>query len=110
MSLLSVHTFTLSATSSPLLLLLHWSIRPLGFLFRQRQSPLVSEREPDPRPLSLVRPTFLGEQWERFPSMHRPILTRTHSLPCHGLVFPTVGSRLTDWEQEDENGVKEYFC
>ncbi|XP_029966789.1 SAM and SH3 domain-containing protein 1a isoform X7 [Salarias fasciatus] len=79
-----------------------------GPLYHQCQSPVVGEREPGPRPLSLVQPSVLGAHRERLSQMHRTVLLRTNSLPGHGLRFPPVGSRPIDGCQEDE--LREYFC
>lgn len=85
----------------------------IGILYRQCQSPVVTKREPGPRPLSLVHPTVLGAQRERSSPMHRTVLMRTHSLPSHGLRFPAlppVDARLIEGYREDDYGLTEYFC
>lgn len=93
---------------------LHRSFHPVGILYRQCQSPVVTERVPGPRPLSLVHPTMLGPQRERLSPLHRTVLMRTNSLPSQGLSFPAdpppVGSRLIDGSQEDDCELREYFC
>ncbi|XP_041831890.1 SAM and SH3 domain-containing protein 1a isoform X3 [Melanotaenia boesemani] len=76
-----------------------------GVLCRQCQNPVVTEREPGSRPLSLVHPTMLGAQRERLSPIHRTVLMRTNSLPSCGHGFPAgppVGSRSIDGCQEDE--------
>lgn len=92
---------------------LHHYFHPIGIQCHQCQSPNVTEREPAPRPLSLVHPTLLGTQRDRLFPVHRTALMRTNSLPSHGLRFPAlppVGSRPIEEHHEDDYGLVEYFC
>ncbi|XP_039873238.1 SAM and SH3 domain-containing protein 1a isoform X5 [Simochromis diagramma] len=84
-----------------------------GILYHQCQSPVVTEKEPSPRPLSLVHPTILGTQRGTRSPMHKTVLKRTKSLPTHGLCFPTVspvGARPVGGYEEDDCELREYFC
>nr|XP_012772039.1 SAM and SH3 domain-containing protein 1 isoform X5 [Maylandia zebra] len=84
-----------------------------GILYHQCLSPVVTEKEPSPRPLSLVHPTILGTQRGTRSPMHKTILKRTKSLPTHGLCFPTVspvGARPVGGYEEDDCELREYFC
>lgn len=89
------------------------SFHSLGFLCHKCQSALVNVSQPGPRPLSLVPPTMLGAyaNRDRPSSVHRTILMRTRSLPCHGLRFPAAPALdPIDGYVEDEYGLREYFC
>lgn len=76
---------------------LHHSFHLVGSLSR----PVVAEREPDPRPLSLAPPTI---QRGGASPVQRTVLTRANSLPSHGHRFPVlpagearrIGGRLQD--------------
>lgn len=102
---LSLQTFTVLA-----LYFLHHSFHLIGILYHQYQSPIVTEREPSPRPLSLVHPTMLGTQRGTHSPVCKTVLKRTKSLPAPGLCFPTVGARPVGGYQEDDCELREYFC
>lgn len=107
------HFQALLSSTSLSLHFLHRSFHSLGALYHRCPSPVVTEREPGPRPLSLVHPTLQGAKRERCSPMHRPVVMRAHSLPSHGLKFPALqpaASRLVDGYREDDYGLIEYFC
>lgn len=113
-SLITLPHYFLTLLLSCHSLCLHPSFHLVGILYRQCQSPVVSERKPGPpRPLSLVQPSLLGAQRERFPPVHRTVLMRTNSLPSNGLRFPSllpVDARLLEGYGEDDYELREYFC
>lgn len=94
------------------LLFLHHSFHLVGILYRQCQSPVVTEREPGQRPLSLIHPTVLGAQRGRSSPVHRTVLLRTNSLPSDGLRFPALppgDEGLIEGCQEDDLRPRKYL-
>lgn len=89
---------------------LHRFFHLVGILYRHCQSPVVSEREPGSRLLSLVHPTMLGAQ--RPSPIHRTVVMRANSLPSHGLrspALPAVDPRLIECYQHDDHEPREYL-
>lgn len=95
--------FTSSVALLSLLFLLH-SFHLVGSLYR----PVVAEREPDPRALSLAPPTMLCAQRRGGGSpVQTSVLMRASSLPSHGLrlpVLPAGEARLIGGYLQDEFG------
>lgn len=68
------------------LLFLHHSFHLVGSLYR----PVVAQREPDPRPLSLAPPTPLCTQRGGSSPVQTSVLMRANSFSSHGLRFPVL--------------------
>lgn len=85
------------------LLFLHRSFHLVGSLYR----PVVAEREPDPRPLSLAPPTMPCAQRGGASPVQRTVLMRANSFPSHGHRFPVLPAgeeRMIGGFLQDERG------